>query len=110
MDIEKRVRICLLYDFYGALLTDKQQYVMKRYFEDDASLVEIADELGISRQAVRDSIVTSESMLDNFESKLELVKRHQKLKSGLMEVVSCIDQNDDVNNIKKLLNDLFQYL
>ena len=54
--MEKTLRMSLLFDFYGALLTERQQDVFQLYFGDDLSLGEIAEELRISRQAVYDTL------------------------------------------------------
>ena len=47
--MEKNLNICMLMDFYGQLLTDKQRMALDYYYNDDLSLGEIADQLGISR-------------------------------------------------------------
>ena len=64
----------LLYDFYGALLTEKQKEIMELYHEENYSIVEIASELGISKQAVYDSLKKSDSILRNYEAKLGLMR------------------------------------
>jgi len=61
--MEKNVEICLLLDFYGKMLTDRQREIMMLYYEDNLSLTEIAEELGISKQGVSDSIKRSEKVL-----------------------------------------------
>ena len=66
------VRTALLFDFYGQLLTDKQQEVMHLYFEGDYSLREIAEELQVSRQAVHDMIKKSRKALGDYEEKMGL--------------------------------------
>lgn len=73
--MEKKLRIGNLFDFYGQLLTDKQQEILELYCSHDLSFGEISEELGISRQAVYDTIKRSEKILDEYESKLELIKR-----------------------------------
>ena len=110
MNIDKRVRICLLFDFYGELLTDKQQYSIKRYYDDDASLAEIATELNISRQAVRDSIVTSENMLESFELKLGLVERYNNLKNGISEIIDELESSGYSDQTIDKIKQLYQYL
>lgn len=63
----------LLYDFYGALLGESQAEVMTMYHEDNLSLSEIAEELGMSRQAVHYTLKKAEGKLEEFEEKLGLV-------------------------------------
>lgn len=65
----------LLFDVYGALLTDKQQQALALTYNEDYSLGEIAALLGVSRQAVFDAIRRSETLLANYEAKLGLIKR-----------------------------------
>lgn len=59
-----------LYDMYRRLLTDKQIEIMDQYCYDDLTAVEIADNLGISRQAVHDTIKKSEQVISEWESRL----------------------------------------
>ena len=51
MEIEKTNRMNALFEFYAALLTDKQMNYIELYYADDYSLAEIAEEFGVSRQA-----------------------------------------------------------
>lgn len=68
--------INLLYDFYGPLLTARQQRLLELYYERDLSLGEIAGELRVSRQAVHDTIKRAEELLERFEVKLGLAAKH----------------------------------
>ena len=63
----------LLYDFYGVLLTDKQREVMELYHEENYSIVEIARELKVSKQAVYDNLKKSDRILREYEAKLGLM-------------------------------------
>jgi len=103
MVLDKRVEMCLLMDFYGSMLTVKQRNIMHKYYEQDISLVEIGDEEGISRQAVRDALITSEKVLNTCEEKLGFVSKHNVLKNSIDEIINDIDSNiDKVHLIKKL--------
>lgn len=91
--MENNIKITLLYDIYGKLLTLKQQQIFEEYYLYNLSLREIAENKKISYQAVRDSIKTSEIMLGNFEEKvkiLELVQRVDK-------VIEMCENEDDIN-------------
>ena len=59
----KNLEIALLFDFYGDMLTDKQRDVVELYYDNDLSLSEIAENEGITRQGVRDSIKRAEAQL-----------------------------------------------
>ena len=74
--LEKTTRVNLLYDFYGNLLTKKQQLFVELYYENNFSLREIADEHNISRQAVYDLIKRAVEALEQYELKLQLYKKH----------------------------------
>lgn len=76
--IDKITEASLLYDFYGQLLTKRKQEVMELYHEENLSLAEIADEFGISRAAVHDSLKTAEKALLEYEEKLGLVAKFMK--------------------------------
>ncbi|MGM7635868.1 putative DNA-binding protein [Bacillus sp. Hm123] len=89
--LEKTTRMNYLYDFYQSLLTEKQRSYMSLYYLDDFSLGEIAEEYGVSRQAVYDNIKRTEAMLEEYESKLFLFKKFQertKLLQKLKEIAS----------------------
>ena len=84
--MEKNIEISLLFDFYGQLLKEQQKQAVTLYYNDDLSLAEIAAELGITRQGVRDCIKRSETLLYNFEEKLGLYKRFGEVETGLQEI------------------------
>jgi uncharacterized protein len=81
--LSKTTRINVLLDFFGSLLTEKQLTFMKCYFHDDYSLGEIAADFRISRQAVYEHLKRAELVLDEYESKLRLADRHERLSAGL---------------------------
>ena len=72
MEIEKTNRMNALFEFYAALLTDKQMNYIQLYYADDYSLAEIAEEFGVSRQAVYDNIKRTEKILEDYEMKLHM--------------------------------------
>lgn len=81
-----------LFDFYEALLTDKQRSYMQLYYLDDLSLGEIAESYGISRQAVYDNIRRTEAMLEEYEIKLALFhkfKKRQRVTDQLIKSLSA---------------------
>jgi len=88
--LEKTNRINMLFDFYEPLLTDKQRMFLKYYFHDDYSLGEIASEFSISRQAVYEHIKRAEEMLENYEGRLGLLARHERLTSLLEELERAV--------------------
>lgn len=90
--LEKTNRINFLYDFYQSLLTPKQQSYMSLYYLDDFSLGEIAEEFGVSRQAVYDNIKRTEAMLEEYEEKLLLFKKFQERSKILKNMQEELNQ------------------
>ncbi len=72
---EKNLEIGYLLDFYGDVLPERRRDIMDLYYNDDLSLAEIAEQTGITRQAVRDSIKKTEAELFFYEEKLGLRRR-----------------------------------
>ena len=92
--LEKTTRMNFLFDFYQALLTEKQRSYMELYYLDDHSLGEIAESYEISRQAVYDNIRRTEAMLEEYEDKLRLLEKFQQRQRMLEELTDAIkDEN-----------------
>ena len=81
--MSKNLEIALLCDFYGELLTEKQRDCIVLYYDQDLSLGEIAENTGITRQGVRDSIKRGEATLLEMEEKLGLCRRYRQMYQGL---------------------------
>ena len=81
----------LLYDYYGALLTERQREVFGLYHEENYSLSEIAESLGVSRQAVHISLGKARSELEEYEEKLGLIAKHSEFEKILREVETKAD-------------------
>ncbi len=76
----------LLFDYYGELLSDKQKTCFDLYYNQDYSLAEIAEEVGISRQGVHDSIARAESALREMEAKTGFIAREQRMQAVIAEI------------------------
>ena len=112
----KNLEISVLLDFYGEMLTEKQRNFLDLYYNEDLSLSEIAENEGITRQGVRDSIKRAEVQLFEMERKLHLSERFNNMRDGLKEISECADKifnynlehslsreiNDNVARIKSL--------
>ena len=79
--MNRLVELGQLMDWYGAFLTERQRSLVRQYAYEDCSLGEIAEREGISRQAVRDAILTAESELRSMETKLNLIETNEKLRA-----------------------------
>lgn len=71
---EKRLYMAKLFDTYRNMLTEKQITSMELYLNEDLSLTEIGDEMGVSRQAVFDLLKRVEVQLQRYEDKLHLLQ------------------------------------
>ncbi len=92
MELDKTVRLGMLLDIYGNILTIKKQEMLSMYVNDNMSYQEIADTLGISKPAVLDSIKVAEKKLEGLESKLQVLAFRQKL-SNLVDNSSNLRQD-----------------
>ena len=86
---EKNMRFVYLLDFYAELLDEHTRGIMQAYYEDDLSLAEVAEDVGISRQGVRHLIKKGEEQLEFFESKLCLAKKDEDI-SAICESLRSI--------------------
>lgn len=92
--MEKIYQQALLYDFYGELLTPHQRSVYEDAVYHDMSLSEIAQEQGISRQGVHDLIKRCDRILQEYEDKLQLVRKFAKAKEKVGELVSLTEYDE----------------
>ncbi|MGR6836610.1 YlxM family DNA-binding protein [Syntrophomonas erecta] len=92
--LEKIEHITMLKDFYGPLLTEKQQAVLYLYYENDWSMTEIAGHMGITRQAVFDLLKRSEKALEEYEDRLHLVARFYQVRRKMEEVYTLLNRPD----------------
>ncbi len=88
---EKKLRLVDLYDFYGKMLTDKQNEIMDLYCNMDLSLGEISENLSISRQAVHDTIKRTDKALEKIEDQLGLYKRYISRQNDFNEILRLIE-------------------
>ena len=96
-DVETRVELTCLLDFYGPLLTEHRREVLRLYCEEDLSLAEIAEQEGISRQGVRDNIKRAEGQLLEMEEALHCAARFKQMMQTFSEVteVEFAELTDD---------------
>ena len=112
--MDKKVKISILCDLYGKLLTPKQLEFLNDYYNNDLSLSEIAENNEITRQAVRDIIKKGEKKLFEYEEKLLFMKRtlnqEKKIEQVLSELTKIQKNSSDkqvetiLETIKKELN------
>ena len=98
-DLRKKVDLAFLSAFYGGLLTEKQRRVLSLHCEEDLSLGEIAAEVGISRQAVHETISRAAARLNEMEASLGVASRFRRMEAGCGIICSrlimpCIGSNN----------------
>ncbi|NLJ99918.1 MAG: RNA polymerase subunit sigma-70 [Clostridia bacterium] len=105
----------MLFEQYSSLLTDRQRELVKLYYFEDLSLQEIADELGITRQAVFFGLKRAQKALEGYENSLGLVERFSYLKKNLRGIIGHLDNFRDsgdsveLDKIDKMLVDLLDF-
>ncbi len=104
--MDKQVHIGLLFSFYRNMLTDRQIECVDLYYNEDLSLSEISEHLGITRQGVRDNIKRAEHMMQDIEERLGLVARFLKIQDRLSEIDDIIRDIEKSPNIRFLSDDI----
>jgi hypothetical protein len=112
--MDKNVEVSILCSLYGKLLTEKQFKFINDYYNNDYSLSEIAENEGITRQAVRDIIKKGEKKLFEYEEKLLFMEKTRNQEKKIQKVLSELTKIEEsysdkqvatiLNNIKKELN------
>ena len=104
--MEKNIRVSILLDIYGKLLTKVQYNFLNDYYNQDLSLSEIAENSKITRQAVRDNIKKGENKLFDLEEKLCVMQRNmsqeEKISKILLEITKIEETSSDAEIAKRL--------
>ncbi len=109
MDIQQNLRDSLLLEMYQNLLTDKQCEILSEFYFDNNSISEIAQTHNSSRQAVNDLIKRSVNVLNDYENKLGLLEKFNKIKQTVGDVLDNIDNIDKqslIDALNKILEDM----
>ena len=103
---EKDMKISFLLDFYGEVLSERKRMVLDYYYNDDLSLAEIAEEIGISRQGVRDLIKKAEEELHFYEEKLGLAERFRKTQACAERLLTLLENTESDAETKRAAREL----
>ena len=109
MNMDKLARQALLYDFYGELLTERQQQVYESVVLEDYSLSEVAEDLGISRQGVHDMIKRCNKTLEEYEQKLHLVEKFLNIRAQVKQI-RVLDREYHSDEIVNISNEILEEL
>ncbi len=104
-DLKKKVDLAFLSAFYGGLLTDHQRRILSLHCEEDLSLGEIAEEVGISRQAAHETLNRAAAKLTEMEAALGVAERFRRMESGLEHALSML-RSQDYPRAEQILEEL----
>ena len=90
--MDKKIEISMLWQIYGALLTEKQKEYIDYYYNEDLSLAEIAQNDGITRQGVRDIIKKGEKKLFEYEEKLLFMKKTMNQEKQIENILAQLNK------------------
>lgn len=102
--MDEKVKVSILCDLYGKLLTEKQYEFLNEYYNNDLSLSEIAENYNITRQAVRDIIKKGEKKLFEYEEKLLFMKRMLNQEKTIQQILSELTKIQKDSSDKKVAN------
>jgi len=111
MEFAQNLRLSMLIDIYGPLLTSKQLQALKDYSDNDLSITELAQISSSSRQAVNDLLKRSISVLEDYEAKLHLLDRQERTRDLLTSMDRELGKNNPnlaciKKNLKKIMENL----
>ncbi len=115
-DMETKVELAYLYDFYGELLNEHQRHIYEDFVLNDLSLGEIASEEGISRQGVHDMVKRCAKKLMDYENKLHLVEKFLTVKDSVEQIHELAKQFKEspdetiLNDIETISNQILEEL
>lgn len=104
--MDKNVRICLLFSFYRNMLTKRQIDCVDLYYNEDLSLAEISELLGITRQGVRDNIKRAENTMNDTEERLGLLSKFLGISEKLAKIDDIIREIEKSPNVRYLSDDI----
>lgn len=104
-DLSRKVDLAFLSAFYGGMLTEKQRRILSLHCEEDLSLAEIAEEVGISRQAAHESLMRAADRLTGMEKALGVAARFRRMENGLEDALASL-KKQDYSHAEQILNEL----
>jgi len=102
--VEEKVYWSKLFEAYQSLLTAKQREYFDQTINEDLSLQELAENFHVSRAAIHDANRKTEQLLENFETKLQLVAKREALSEILVQAENHdLNLDEMVRAIKKVM-------
>lgn len=108
--MSKNIENAILLDTYGSMLTEKQYDTLSLYYDEDLSLSEIAENMGITRQGVHKCIRTAEEYLTQLEETLGFAEKYRKICDICEKLTTLTDENvgsaTEKEKMKTLIEDI----
>ena len=101
--MDKSIHISMLLEIYEKLLTEKQRDIIDLYYNDNLSLSEIAEELGITRQGVHKNLIDAENKLFDYEEKLQILKQKWERQELIEEIMKMTNNQAIKEKLKRCL-------
>ena len=99
--MDKQDKLILLFDYYGDLLSESQKNYFESYYFDNLSLSEIGENYNVSRNAVSKDLKLAKEKLNNYEEKLKIIARDDKLR----KIISKLDNNKIKEDLLNILDE-----
>ena len=99
----EELELSLLFDYYGDLLTERQRICFDLYYNQDLSLSEIAQEVGISRQGIHDSLTRARAILQAMEEKTGAMDRDRRCRAAVSRIraaAEALSQSPDPETLR----------
>ncbi len=109
MKMEKIVEQGLLFDYYGVLLTKRQQEIYEDAISNDLSLSELAETYGISRQGIHDQIHRCDKILREYEEKLGCIEKDRKIRKAALALRE-LKAGQDGEEIRRLAEEILEQI
>lgn len=108
--MSKNIENAILLDTYGSMLTEKQYDTLSLYYDEDLSLSEIAENMGITRQGVHKCIRTAEEYLTQLEETLGFAQKYRNVCDLCDKLTVLADENvgsaDEKEKMKAIIEDI----
>lgn len=108
--MSKNIENAILLDTYGSMLTEKQYDTLSLYYDEDLSLSEIAENMGITRQGVHKCIRTAEEYLTQLEETLGFAQKYRKVCDLCDKLTALTDENvgsaDEKEKMRSIIEDI----
>lgn len=96
--MKDNVYLTILFDYYEKLLSEKDRDCFVLYYFENLSLSEMSENLNISRNAIHKRLKKIEEDLRDFEEKLKLYDKEQK-------IISLLEDSNLKEKVKNIFSE-----